>query len=111
MKPRFASTNKLLSEELEQSRERVLAAKRQAVLEIWIGLIAKLLNVDCNNRFKTCILAKGGWYFCTKARCSAQSGHNDFSVRKNASPGYFALINGDGAARRNAFKVSHDFVF
>lgn len=37
MNARFTTTNKFLTEELEQSPEMVWAAKRRTMMDVWIG--------------------------------------------------------------------------
>lgn len=79
----FILTNKLSLEELEQFCKFVWAAERRKMLDVSISRISTLLKLDCNEQFETLILATAGRYLLTDAECSAQTGHNVFSVKKN----------------------------
>lgn len=69
------------------------------MVDFWIEWVATLLHLDCNNLFMTWIPTTGRRYLLTEAGCSVQTDHNDFPVQKNASPGYFFLIHGDGEGK------------
>lgn len=111
MKASFALTNKFLTEGLKQNPVFLWAAKRRVMFNLWIVWIATLLNLNCNELFKTRIPATGGWDLLTGAECSAQTGHNDFRVIKNASPRYVFLINGDEASELYVCKGTYHFSF
>lgn len=52
-KARYTSTNKLLTGGLEQNLELVWAAKRWAVVDVWIRWVATLLNLNFDYQFRT----------------------------------------------------------
>lgn len=54
-----------------------------------VCLSCKVLNFDGNGQFKTWIKATRDMYLLTAAVTSAQTGHRDFHVKKNAISGSF----------------------
>lgn len=94
-------------EVLEQNFELVWAAKRRAVVNVRIGWVPMMLNLDCNDRFRTWIPASERRYLHTRDRRSAQTGRKDIKTRKNASPGYLFLINGDEKVKLYGCYGSH----
>ena len=96
---RFSSTRKLLVEVTEKKEETVWAAKKRALLDVWIGLIlAGMGMINVPGQPQKWIPASGGRFLLTSKDCPRQASHNDFDFRNhspNDSPGYFCIVNGE----------------
>ena len=88
---RYSSTRRLLENTFETSRDYVSLAERRAALDLWIGWVCSMLDVDNHCTWRTEIPNGGGRFLMTGKDCPPQHGHNDFDVRETGSPGYFTI--------------------
>ena len=88
---RYSSTRKLLEKTFETSRDYVSIAERRAALDLWIGWVCSMLDVDNHCTWRTEIPNGGGRFLMTGKDCPPQHGHNDFDVKETGSPGYFTI--------------------
>lgn len=79
-------------EYMENDREHVFAAKRRALLDLWIEGLIYPLNLQKSGRKPCWLLKTGGRYLRTGKVCKAQIGHNDFTTISGGSPGYFFIM-------------------
>ena len=91
---RISSTTRLLIGHMESDRQRMWAARRRAALDLWMGWLLSLLNLDNYAQWESFVPKSGGRFLMTGKECPAQVGHNDFAVVKGQSPGYFAMVTG-----------------
>lgn len=110
IKAAFTSTNKFLTEELEQSHEFKCAAKRQAMLDVWICWIATLHNFALQLAIQDVDSSYRRFVSSDKHGIFSQTSHDDFPIEKNASPGYLFLVNGGEAGKIYFSKGYYSFV-
>lgn len=70
--------------------------------------VSNLRKSEC---YMTWIPATRGRYLQTGADCNVDTGHNDFLVRENASPGFFLVYKGDEKRKFYVCKSSRHFVY
>lgn len=58
----YTSTKKLLVDFMEESGSRIRAGKRRAVLDVWSGWLAALLNLDGRFEEPSVLPQSGGRY-------------------------------------------------
>ena len=107
---RYSSTNKFLTETLEKG-DYVHLAQRRAYLDVWIGIMVSLLNVDDNGKVNVYIPRTGGRWLLTGRYCKIQVGHNDFHIILGSiCPGYFAIVTGAERVYLWVCPGSHQYV-
>ena len=107
---RVTCTNKFLMETLETS-ENVPLAEKRAHLDVWIGILLSMMNLDNGGRARSYFPRTGGRFLLTGKRCTPQVGHNDFPVREgDGSPGYFVIVTGPEMAHLWVAPSSHIYI-
>lgn len=110
---RYTSMPKLLMEEFEKE-EHMWVARCRALLDVWLGMLALLLNIDENGRHALWMPATGGRFLISgglNGGVKPQVGHNDFPAHKGKSPGYFFIVTGNEVGKLYVCKGSHHYVF
>jgi len=108
---RYSSTPWLTSSHLEDSGERIPVAVRRAYLDVWVGWLLALMNLDNYGTWPCIMPRSGGRFLVTGNKCPDQCGHNDFVARKEGSPGYFCIITGSHPVTLWVSRCSHIFVW
>ena len=107
---RYSTTNKFLTETLEKG-DYVHLAQRRAYLDVWIGIMVSLLNIDDNGKVNVYVPRTGGRWLLTGRYCKIQVGHNDFHIIVgNICPGYFAIVTGAERVYLWVCPGSHQYV-
>ena len=115
---RYQSTNRFLTEVLEQNDNIQLAYKR-AHLDVWIAVLASFLGLDNATVGKSMeeheqlfLPVTGGRLLFTGKNCVVQTGHNDFLLRLiNQLAGCFCIVTGLEEVNLWATDHSHKFIF
>ena len=98
---RYQSTNNFVTKVLEQN-ENVVYAYKRAHIDVWIGFLASMLNLNNatrNSDIETIevlyLPVTGGRRLLTGMDCDLQIGHNDFAQRLIGQlPGFFVILTG-----------------
>lgn len=61
-------------------------------MEVWLGWLATVLNLDENGVSQCSLPDTGRELLLTGRGAEAQTGHNNFVVKNGGSPGYFVLV-------------------
>ena len=115
---RYMSTNRFMTEVLEESRNTNIAYKR-AHLDVWIGFLASFLGLDNAkprgdmDEYEHLFLpVTGGRLLLTGSMCVVQIGHNDFFVRHpDQLSGVFVIITGPSGVSLWVTDHSHKLVY
>lgn len=76
---------------LEPNAERIWMPRRRFALDVWVGWIATLQDLDQCKSFKTSIFATGGRYPLTDVGCKPQVRNNVMSLQKSSSLDFYSL--------------------
>ena len=107
---RYTSTTRLLMDYCERRERNVKYSERRAAMDVWIGWVVALLNLDHDVYFKSWLPGTGGRLLLTGKDADDQCGHNDFVVRDGESPGYFVIANGPHTTSLLVAPSSHKYV-
>lgn len=69
-------------------------ARRWASLDVCIGLLGSMLGLDGFGGQDLYLPVTDELYPLILQYCPYQTGHNDFGVREEESPGFFVLVSG-----------------
>lgn len=126
---RFSSTHRALMDDLEQNKDSNWVSRRRASLDVWIGSLLSLLNIDKDGMegFRAMVPRTGGRFLLTAKNCPDQCGHNDFDHRKAmgasvksgneymklsaSSPGFFTLTTCNYPVSLWVAPGSHRYVY
>ena len=112
---RYASTLRLLYDEVERSADTVWVAKSRAHLDVWLGLLCTLLQVHRSDGNRLYLPNTGGRMLITGKHCPRQIGHTDFDCSDgegpNTTPGYFIMVSGADPFPIWISDYSHHFVY
>ena len=64
-------------------------------MDVGLGWIATLLELDNRRQWPSSLPNSGGRFLLTSRDCPEQSGHNDFPVRAQGSPGFFLIATAE----------------
>lgn len=78
-------------ERFEHDSELLWVVTSRTMLDELIEWRGDALNSDRSYHYKKWYLATGSHYLLTGAGCGAQTGHNDFPMPENASPGCWEM--------------------
>ena len=106
---RAQSVRRFVMEHLESHKDRVWAARRRALQDVWSGWLCALLNLDDNGKYRLHLPATGGRYLITPKGAKRQTGHQDFPVLDDG-PGYFIITTGDIRRPLYVADSSHKFL-
>lgn len=107
---RFTSLPTLLFDITEHGEGTVKFAERRAALDVWIGIVSSLLDMDRRGKDRSWLPKTGGRFLLSGKGVTDQCGHNDFPVRESGSPGYFFLVTGPAKASLHVCPGSHLYV-
>lgn len=108
---RFTTTNEFLTRHLESTPELLWTSVRRAALDLWIGWLLALMDLDHNGEWPSFFPCSGGRFLNTANGCLDQTGHNDFPVTPGTSPGFFVIVTARESARLWTCQSSHKYVF
>lgn len=108
---RFSSTEKLLEDKLGNSDENNWFAPRRSALDVWIGWLLALLNLDSDGERGAQVPRTGGRFLLTGEGCPDQTGHNDFPTEKRNNPGYFCITTSQEQTSLFVCPSSHQYVW
>ena len=115
---RYQSTNRFVTEVLEQQPNIALAYKR-AHIDVWIAILASFLGLDnvspeedIENIEQLFLPVTGGRLLFTGRECQVQTGHNDFVIRLLGQlVGCFVILTGQEQVSLWVTDHSHTFMF
>lgn len=108
---RFTKLTKFFTESSLQILEIVWAAMSWAMCDVSIVWNWTVLDLECEEFFMIRIQATEIRNLLYDGECSVQSRHNNISIRKNAGPGYFVVVNGEYEGELKVCKVFHPLDF
>lgn len=76
---------------MEEDGDRVWAGKMRTALDVWLGWLPAVLNLDARYEKPSLLPQSGGRYLFTEKACPRHCRHNSFEVRHWGSPGYFVI--------------------
>ena len=85
----------LLETRFESSEEEVWIARRRAALDVWLGWIATLLELDSGRQWPSSFPNSGGRFLLTSRDCPEQAGHNKFPVQAQDLPAFFLITTAE----------------
>lgn len=107
---RYTTTWSFLMQYMESSEERRVLAKHRALLDVWLGWLGALLNLDKNGTEPVTMPSTGGRFLRTGKGCPPQCGHNDFAVEKSGQHGYFMITTSSEPVPLLVCPASHSYV-
>ena len=105
------STLKLLTELFDDDNGKYFEVSvRRAALDVWIGLLASMMDLESITGQKLRVPNTGGRFLLNGKDLHPQIGHNDFDHTRDNSVGFFAMVTGEEGASLFVSKYSHLFV-
>lgn len=106
----YASRQDLLMKYLESNVSQVWAAGTRAAMEVWLGWLAAVLNLDRNFVVPCSLPEIGGRLLLMLCGTEVQTAYDDFVFRIRESPGYFSTVIGERGAQPYVTLKLHVYV-
>jgi hypothetical protein len=107
---RFSTTCFFTTHTLLASEDTGWMARFRAFLDLYIGMLCKVVDIHAVNDRKMFLPKSGGRFLLTGEHCPAQTGHNDFDHTDSTGPGLFVIVTGTEDAHLWVASGSHKHV-
>lgn len=89
---------KLLMDHLKSNGESLWAARTRAAMDVWLGWLAVVLNLDKKENFTCSFSITYGRLLLTRRWLQTQTEPKDLVAKSGESPGFFIIVTGDTGA-------------
>lgn len=109
---RYSSTKELLWNYIDRNSSQIWSAKRRAELDVRLGSLSAMLNLDREKKNKVSVPNSGGRFFTTGQNCRLQRDHKAFEVvAPGWNPGFFMIMTGREGSRLWTYPGSYVLLY